>query len=502
MAKFKSFDYNQLVIVPVEFSKQILPGTIEYAINDIIDSHVDVAEFEKEFKNDETGAPAYYPKILLKIILYAYCKGILSSRLISKACVENIIFIALSADTKPHFTTIADFISKMGKKATSIFINVLEICDEMKLIGHEMFAIDGCKLPSNASKEWSGTKEDFIERKNSLDKKIKELLSKHNKNDVKNNKMVLHENEEKKIQEKIIHIKKRIEKLDNWINNNDDKKGKRKKIIKSNITDNESAKMKTSHGTIQGYNCQALVDKKHQIICCPDVSGKGTDTENFELVIESGKKIMYKITSNDDYFLNKIVIADNGYYSNETLNYVDDKNIDAYIPDNNFRKRDERLQDPKKTIFPLKSFNYVEKDNCFICPNNKKLIKFSNTKIRKEPCAIYIANEEDCSNCALRNQCLGKKKSKRRSLNIYQESPIMKLKKEMITKISSKKGKDIYDKRMGMIEPVFGNLRINKRMNRLTMRGKNKNRTQWTLYSMVHNIEKIKNYGIECKVRQ
>jgi hypothetical protein len=72
--------------------------------------------------------------------------------------------MALSADSAPHFTTIADFISTMGEEITALFREVLMICDELELIGREMFASDGCKLPSNASKEWSGTKAEKTEK--------------------------------------------------------------------------------------------------------------------------------------------------------------------------------------------------------------------------------------------------------------------------------------------------------------------------------------------------
>ncbi len=105
------------------------------------------------YQNDDTGAPAYDPAILLKIILYAYSRGITRSRQIARCCEENVIFMALSADTRPHFTTIADFISSADKEIIRLFLEVLMTCDEMGLIGKEMFAVDGCKLPSNASKE-------------------------------------------------------------------------------------------------------------------------------------------------------------------------------------------------------------------------------------------------------------------------------------------------------------------------------------------------------------
>ncbi len=84
-----------------------------------------------------------------RIVLYAYSRGIVSSRKIARCCQENIIFMALSADTRPHFTTIADFVSSMESEVLGLFRDVLLICDEMKLIGKDMFAIDVCKLPSN-----------------------------------------------------------------------------------------------------------------------------------------------------------------------------------------------------------------------------------------------------------------------------------------------------------------------------------------------------------------
>ena len=153
MAKYKDYSYDQGVFLPVFFDKQILPGTFEYSINHLIDNEIDLSVFDKRYNNDKTGAPAYDPRILLKIVLFAYSRGITSSRKIAQCCEENIIFMALSAHTRPHFTTIADFISKQDEQTTALFQEVILICDEMGLIGRETFAVDGCKLPSNASKE-------------------------------------------------------------------------------------------------------------------------------------------------------------------------------------------------------------------------------------------------------------------------------------------------------------------------------------------------------------
>jgi len=115
MARFKNYSYDQGKFIPVIFDKQILPGTFEYTLSYLIDHEVDISIFETRYRNDETGAPAYDPALLLKIILYAYSRGIVSSRKIAQCCQENIIFMALLADTRPHFTTIAEFVSTSGK---------------------------------------------------------------------------------------------------------------------------------------------------------------------------------------------------------------------------------------------------------------------------------------------------------------------------------------------------------------------------------------------------
>ena len=143
MAKYKDYSYDQGVFLPVFFDKQILPGTFEYCLNYLVDNKIDLTVFDDKYKNDDTGAPAYDPRILLKIILFAYSRGITSSRKIAQCCEENIIFMALSAHTRPHFTTLADFISNQDEEASILFNEVILISDAMGPIGREMFAVDG-----------------------------------------------------------------------------------------------------------------------------------------------------------------------------------------------------------------------------------------------------------------------------------------------------------------------------------------------------------------------
>ena len=101
MARYKHYDYRQTKMLPVSFDRQVLPGTFEYTLNYLIDEKLDLSVFEARYTNDENGAPAYDPAILLKIVLFAYSKGIIHSRKIEQLCRENVVCMALSADTTP-----------------------------------------------------------------------------------------------------------------------------------------------------------------------------------------------------------------------------------------------------------------------------------------------------------------------------------------------------------------------------------------------------------------
>jgi len=117
-----------------------------------------LSAFEACYKNDHGGRPAYEPKLLLRVILYAYYRGISSSRVIATSCRTDLKFMALAGGEAPHFTTIADFVSSKPEAIADVFTRILLVCDESDLIGKEHFSIDGCKLSSDASKQWTARK--------------------------------------------------------------------------------------------------------------------------------------------------------------------------------------------------------------------------------------------------------------------------------------------------------------------------------------------------------
>ena len=102
MPRFKVVDTSPRFL-PVDLRRQLLPGTFEHALDHLIDHELDLSAFNARYRNDRQGASAYPPALLLKVVLFAYSRGIVSSRSIERACREQVTFIAVCGDLAPHF---------------------------------------------------------------------------------------------------------------------------------------------------------------------------------------------------------------------------------------------------------------------------------------------------------------------------------------------------------------------------------------------------------------
>jgi transposase len=497
MARYKNFSYDQGLMIPVNFNRQITEGTIEYTINWLVDNKIDLSGFEKQYRNDETGAPAYHPSILLKIILLAYSRGIIPSRKIALACRENVVFMALSAGSNPDFTTIAWFVRNMKSEIRNIFTKILLVCADMDLLGGTEFALDGCKISSNASKEYSGTFSDLKKKKEKIERTIDFLLKKHEKLDSEDDKNNKPDGDHKK---KIEKLQNKADKIERFLNENEPKAKSRHGEAQSNITDNESVKMKTGHGVLQGYNGMALADSKHQVIVYAEAFGSGQEHKLLQPMIKEAARLAEEICLGEDYFEGKKIIADTGSFEESNLEFLSGIKVDAYIPDQQFRKRDPRFQDAirhkpeRKRLFTKEDFFYNQKDNSFICPAGNILKysvhqKFNNTEGRK-----YISKKSQCGSCSIREKCVKSEKTRYRTLYVIEKFFNRNYCDEMKSKIDTEEGRDIYSRRMGIIEPVFGNIK-NKGLDKFSLRTKVKVNIQWVLFSIIHNICKISRYG-------
>lgn len=234
MARYKHIDRNPKFI-PVVLDAQLMTGSFEYALVYLIDHELDPSRFDFHYKNDDTGAPVYAPSVLLKIVLLAH------SRTIERACRE--------LSTEIH----------------DVFTQVLLTCDAQGLIGRQMFVIDGVKLPSNASKHRSGTHAELAHDAARMEQAVSTLLKAHQTRDLQSD-TVNAQQERQADQRRIDKYQKEAKRIRDFIAASAGRKNAKGKELKSNVTDNESAKMANAKGVIQGYTAVAAVDSQHQII--------------------------------------------------------------------------------------------------------------------------------------------------------------------------------------------------------------------------------------------
>jgi transposase len=503
MPRFKPI-HQGLKLLPVDFEKQVQPGSFEHALCQLVDHELDLTAFHARYKNDLEGAPAYAPAVLLKLILLAYSRGIVSSRKIEAACRENVVFIAVSGDSQPNFTTLAAFVSDLGDLAAKLFAQVLTVCDRQGLIGREMFAIDGVKLPSNASKAKSGTRADYRRQLEKMEKAAAKLLAQHRQADA-----LPPEPDAQRQARKLERLQKEAQQLRDWLKAHpQDRKGSKGSVRLSNRTDNDSAKMATGKGVIQGYTGVATVDAKHQIVMDAQAHGTGSEQELLIPVIAA---------SQDQRAPDTVITADAGYHSKANLQALQAAGIDAWLPDNGYRKRDERYrgQDAHKAkpdplydkrphekqakLYTPKDFTLAPDQQSCICPAGHTLYRNGGNCHHNGHVGIkFQGAKRDCLACDLRTHCLRHPdKTATRQVTFFQgkadpeNDPVEMMKR----RIDSDRGRAMITWRFQTVEPVFGNTRGNKRLDRFTLRGRPKVDGQWKLYCLVHNIEKLAHHG-------
>jgi transposase len=507
MARYKYIDTNPKLL-PVDLSRQLLPGTFEYAVNHLLDHAINLSGFDARFRNDETGAPAYPPAMLLKVVLVAYAHGVVSSRGIEQLCRDHITFIALSGDTAPHFTTIAHFVSTLGDEIARVFGAVVAICDAEGLIGREMFAIDGVKLPSNASKHRSGARADFERQATKLEASAQQIVARHRATDALASEPGLLEKEAKQI----ARLEQDAAQMRAWLAMHpDDRRGVKGGTRKSNRTDNESAKMATGKGVIQGYTGVAAVDAAHQIVVEAQAHGTGSEQELLLPVVTAIAPLLTP---------RSLVTADAGYHSETNLRALDARSIDALIADNDMRRRDARFTtqtrhkakphalhdksvsaaEDTSRVYPSSAFTYDASARTCVCPAGKRMTRNGGrARSRDNIWSRFQGKASDCVACMLRERCIETPATTAvRSVMFFQgkTAPLPETHSaRMKRRIDAPEGRRRYARRFGAVEPVFGNLCANKGLDRFTLRGRTKVDGQWKLFCLVHNIEKLARHG-------
>ena len=491
MARYKHSDIEdgQGRFLQVSFKEQLLPGTFEYMLNDLVGKEIDTSIFDYNYKNDQTGAKAIPPEVLIKLIIYGYSKGVQSSRKLYALARENIIAITLSEDMGPHWTTIADFIASNSGKFQEVFVKVLAYCGGLGLIGGETFAIDGLRLPSNASIDMSGTEEELKERLGMYCRMAEKHIRKHLKGDRHGE---TDPEEERHYQERQKRLNQQIGKISDFLEGMERREGKRGTEIKSNVTDRESAMIQDSSGYLQGYIGIAVADKKNQVIVNALAVGSANECEHMPEIVRKTLGTIKEAGVEMPEGKKPVFMGDANYFSEENLAACEEQGVEAIIPDSQYRRR---LGANNERRYEAEDFKYHEEGDYYECPNGKRLEYKTQVKLGGQEGRKYQASVKDCRVCPFNTRCIRTKKDisewdRGRQILITRSNEPGSLCRAMREKMSTEEYQDLYAYRIQIAEPVFATISYCKGLDRFMLRGRKKVNGQWKLYCIVHNLGK------------
>jgi transposase len=348
---FRPYDPEQTFLMPASMKEWLPPEHLAYFISDVADQ-LDLSEIMDRYAAEERGYPPYHPRMMVKVLLYAYCIGVSSSRKIAGRLEEDIAFRVLAANNTPDFRTISDFRKEHLKALAGLFLQVLKLCQKAGLVKLGHVALDGTKIKANASKHKAMSYKRMKEEEARLKSEITELLKgavaadeeedrrygKNKRGDELPKELAFRESRLKKIRE----AREALEAEKNG--KKDDQDGLPKDKAQRNFTDSESHIMPAPGGKnfIQAYNAQAAVDSAHQIIVAAETTNKPTDKGQAEAMMAKVKENVGRLPGQ--------MSADTGYFSSETVTALTGQGIDVYMPPNRIRHSDFVLPSPKGRI--------------------------------------------------------------------------------------------------------------------------------------------------------
>lgn len=513
---FKAYTQKQPSLFPPTLDSFVPPNHLARLINDAIDQ-MDLRPLLQSYTGG--GASSYHPKMLLKVLVYAYSQQIYSSRQIAKAIRENVIFMWLCGGNKPDFRTINRFRgSRLRDKTEKIFASMLELLAELKLIDLEEYFLDGTKVEANANRYsfvWRKSTEKYSKN---LDTKVKELFreidrlnqkedDQHSGSDLlelgEDSTPITRERMEEKLaelntilqeptseesKEKKKQLKKGARQLER------DYIPRRKKYDKQlelfdernsfskTDTDATFMRMKDDHmrnGQLKpGYNIQ--IGTENQFITGYSIHAHPTDAPTLPNHLDTVK--------NSFGFTPKTVVADAGYGSEENYTYLEHENIKAFVKYGNYQHEATREYQFKKQFYP-ENLSYDVGGDFFTCPAGRKMKYVHSRKQRSKNnflSDIKVYQAENCSDCDLRNCCHNSARDRRMFVN----TKLIELRKKARDLLNSAEGIVYRGRRLAEVESVFGQIKHNNNFRRFLLRGIRKVKIEWALVALAHNMKK------------
>jgi len=424
---------------------KLLPQSIEDCIAsddpvrayDAFAEALDFRELGITLDSHKIGNSEYYPKAMLKLLVYGYSYGIRSSRKLERACHHNLSFIWLTSDLKPDHKTIAEFRRKNKEALAKVLRQCAKICIKLNLIEGNTLFVDGTKIRANASIKNTWTKEKAQKALKHIDERISDLLTQCDVIDeAEQGSLVTMDKElkdQKTLKSKIKGILQELKEEESF-----------------NTTDPDCTRIKKGKNFYGGFNFQSTVDNKKGLILSTDVVNEANDVNQFASQINKANQILGKKC--------KTAVADSGYASTDELEKIDKQEIKVIVP--------SKRQASKKelSLFAKERFTYDLKNDYYICPKGHKLIPY---RLNKENNRVYkIKDKKICLSCPHYGICTTSLTGRTISRLLKEE-----VRQKLEAQYEEASSQEIYQLRKQKVEHPFGHIKYNLKFDSFLLRG-------------------------------
>jgi len=460
---FNMHTRNQSIIFP--------PVIEDYVSTDapvrVYDAFVEALDFKQLGislePNPNGGADEYYPKDILKLLIFGPSYGIRSSRKLERACHDNLSFIWLMGGLKPDYRTIARFRITHREAIKSVLKQCVRMCVTLDLIEGNVLFIDGSKFRADASINKTWTKDKCEKHIKAIEERIDQFMDNLEKTDATENR----EESMIKIKEQIHDKEQLVNKIKNVLS---ELEAQKKKSI--NTTDPDCVNAKGRQGMHASYNVQSTVDGKHGLILNSEAVSQSNDCNQLSVQIETATAILGKKP--------KHVCADSGYSDVDDSKKID-KEINLIVPSHKqAQKENDRC--PIKP-FDKEHFVYDAKSDEYICPEGKRLkFAYLDEPNKKR----YQAKASDCQACHHFGQCTESSNGRRITRLIDEE-----FKEQLEANYQRPENQATYKLRKEKVEHPFGHMKRNLGAGQFLLRGKDKVNAEVSILSTCFNIARM-----------
>jgi transposase len=500
---FKSYHQNQVYLFPPNLEDMIAVNHPVRVVSEVMD-RIDMELIIKKYKGG--GASSYHPRMLLKVLVYAYLNNVYSSRRIEASVKENIYFMWLAGMQQPDHHTINRFRSeRLRNILKEVFAQVVLLLVDSGHVSLQEIYTDGSKIESVANRYtfvWGRaiktSRERIRQQLQELWKYSQKVAAAEKGDDTPPDFESIDAKTVKQTIDNIDASLKDIEQVDSKVKQklNYAKKhwpaklkqyAKQEKILRGRNSYSKTdpgatfMRMKEDHmlnGQLKpGYNVQ--ISTNNQFIVNYSLHTNPTDTKTLIPHLEQHKKLYGSMPH--------VQVADAGYGSEENYAYLDSRHIQAYVKPSDFDRMQKSSYIPD--VFNSTQLEYDHSKQTYLCPAGTPMKKAGEYKKKEKGfLKTYTAYKASgCRQCPLREAC--HKQKGNRVIHINHKG--RDLRQKAHERLKTEKGIYYRKRRPVDVEPVFGNIKTNKNFKRFLLKGIDKTEIEWGLLSLAHNLKKM-----------